>query len=269
MLNNCKFYKEKKQVSYDFGVTWLDTGDYRKGNLYEYQSADCPIEFDGKWLAEYSDSHTESAQCDSSSAITSGEITKTDLVEVMIGDCVTSIGGSAFASCSSLTSVTIPDSVTSINDYAFMQCSSLTSITIPDNVTTIGSFAFYKCISLTTCTIGSSVTSIGASAFRQCSSLTSVTIPDSTTSINAYAFNDCSGLTSIDIPSGVTIIGNQAFLNCSGLTSITINSVSPPTMQGSGAFNNTNDCPIYVPSGSLSAYQSAWSSYASRIQAIP
>ena len=33
---------------------------------------------------------------------------------------VTSIGRSAFSSCSRLTSITIPNSVTSIGDYAFM-----------------------------------------------------------------------------------------------------------------------------------------------------
>ena len=41
--------------------------------------------------------------------------------------------------------------------------------------------------------------------------------------------------------------------------------------ENSNAFDNTNNCPIYVPAESVSAYQSApnWSTHASRIQAIP
>ena len=94
--------------------------------------------------------------------------------EYTIPDSVTTIGGSAFSDCNSLTSVTIPDSVTTIGDKAFYNCDSLTSITIPDSVTTIGYWAFMNCISLTSVTIGDSVTTIGREAFYSCRSLTSV-----------------------------------------------------------------------------------------------
>ena len=100
--------------------------------------------------------------------------------------------------------------------------------------------------------------------------LLSVEIGNCVTSIGAAAFYRCSGLTSIDIPSGVTSIGNYAFQYCTSLTSVTVNPTTPPSL-GYFVFDNTNYCPIYVPSASVNAYKSAsgWSTYASRIQAIP
>ena len=144
------------------------------------------------------------------------------LTSITIPDSVTRIGERVFENCSNLTCITIPSGVTSIGKYAFFDCSSLTSITIPDSVTSIGDSAFLRCSSLTSITIPDSVTSIGDSAFQGCSSLTSITIPDSVTSIGDQAFEDCDSLTSITIPDGVTSIGDHAFQGCSSLTSITI-----------------------------------------------
>ena len=74
----------------------------------------------------------------------------------------------------------IPNSVTSIGGSAFYECSSLTSITIPNSVTSIGSSAFRYCSGLTSVTIGSGVTSIGNYAFDACSSLAVVNVEATT-----------------------------------------------------------------------------------------
>ena len=106
--------------------------------------------------------------------LTESSLPKTNLVEVVIGKGVTSIGNYAFYECSDLTSVTIPDSVASIGEQAFSYCMELTSVTIGNNVTSIGTDAFKGCYNLTHMTIPDSVTSIGTDAFMYCSALASV-----------------------------------------------------------------------------------------------
>ena len=65
---------------------------------------------------------------------------------------VTSIGFSAFQSCSALTSITIPAGVTSIGNYTFYGCSNLTSITFenPNALITVGIDIFAGASAITT-----------------------------------------------------------------------------------------------------------------------
>lgn len=72
----------------------------------------------------------------------------TELKVVTIGDCVSTIGESLFAKCSTLENIIISNNVTSIGNGAFSNCSSLRNITIPKNVTLIGNRAFSNCTSL-------------------------------------------------------------------------------------------------------------------------
>ena len=109
---------------------------------------------------------------------------------VTIPEGVTSIGGSTFRDCNSLTTVTIPNSVTYIGDYAFYKCSSLISVTIPEGVTSIGYSAFYDCSSLTSVTIGSGVTSIASYTFSSCKALADVyCYAENVPETNSNAFN--------------------------------------------------------------------------------
>lgn len=148
---------------------------------------------------------------------------------------VTSIGDSAFNSCTSLASFTIPDSVTSIGQQAFLGCSGLKSLSIGSGLTSISKQAFRNCRALETVTFSenSHLTTIGISAFSNCSALQSISIPDSVTTIEESAFERCTSLASITLGNGLVTIGDYAFLSCPFET---ISIPASVTSIGSGAF---------------------------------
>lgn len=88
------------------------------------------------------------------------------------------------------------------------------------------------------------------------------------TSIGPYAFYNCIDLTSITVPTTVTSIGEHAFDYCSALTSLIMRPTTPPTL-GESALAYTNKLEkIYVPQGTLSAYQNAdgWKDYKDKME---
>ncbi|MBR2876068.1 MAG: leucine-rich repeat protein, partial [Clostridia bacterium] len=195
-----------------------------------------------------------------SEAINNGVL---NIPETICGYTVTSIGGGAFMSQTSLTSVTIPDSVVEIGAWAFNGCTSLKSVSIPGGVSVLGERVFRGCSSLENVILQEGLTEIGWDAFAYCDSLTSVSIPGSVTSIDDSSFVGCSLLEAINvsaenrnysskdgvlfnkeetqllqypiakkgteynIPGTVTSIERTAFYDCSSLEKITIpNSVT-------------------------------------------
>ena len=210
---------------------------------------------------------------------------------------ITSIGDYAFNNCSSLTSITCLSTVPpALEDYGhsfdntnncpiYVPMASVDAYKTawPQYASRIQALADYTLFNSIVdrsisgdYTIPSDVTTIGSYAFANCTSLTSITIPNTVETIGSGAFIGCSGLTSVVIGSGVmSILGTDyrtgTFQNCTSLTSITCLATTPPTLDSSYAFNNTNSCPIYVPAESVETYKAAdgWRSYSSRIQAIP
>ena len=98
-----------------------------------------------------------------------------------------------------------------------------------------------------------------------------VEIGDDITEIGGSAF-ETTMIVEATIGTAVTIINDSAFSACLSLTSVTINALTPPLLDGGNAFNDTNNCPIYVPASVVEDYRystaTGWYTYASRIEAI-
>lgn len=89
--------------------------------------------------------------------------------------------------------------------------------------------------------------------------------------MKSYNYNTISGaydnILKYDIPSGITSLGNYAVANIPAMKHLYVYPVSPPVITSATFYGRLGDFTIYVPYGSLQAYQSAqyWSNYADRM----
>ena len=202
-----------------------------------------------------------------------------ELVEINLPEGLVEIGSDAFRSCHALTSITIPSSVTTISDAICNGANLQEFIVAPSNTrfkAVDGVLMNYDGTEIVNYPIGrdgsytvpQDVTSIGESAFKFAYGMDELILNEGLLRIGPYAFYDCDALTSITIPSSVKSIYSSAFECCRSLTKATINIQTPFAIYG--AFDNTNNCPIYVPNESLEAYKTTdgWSAYADRLFGI-
>lgn len=182
-----------------------------------------------------------------------------------------------------------PSTVTgNMNCYATFEAAPLTRQfllglfqTLNDStLTVIGRGAFSDNDDLTTVNLPS-VTRVGHYAFEACASLESVTLSNNLTEIGWSAFEDCTALTEFTIPSSVTTIYGKFLTGCTALETVTIEATTPPSWDlynpdgGSyttvaSSIDTTSLNKIYIPAGTLSAYQndSNWSAFSSYFEEV-
>ena len=190
---------------------------------------------------------------------------------------VTTIGAHAF-SYKKLENINIPNKITTIKYNAFEHCENLKSVVFSNKIKTIDADAFDGCDALVSVYITDlarwcdiSFEELDANPLYRAKNLylngtkiINLEIPNGVSEIK-YGTFCCLDAESISIPSSVTNIGKKAFyLVCPN--AYYIYPSIPPTI-GSDVFGGS--CPIYVPSGNVNDYKTAWPSYASRIQAMP
>lgn len=177
------------------------------------------------------------------------------------------IGDQAFFNCKAMTSVDVPENAV-MGDSCFSQA-GLTSVSMY-NRQSIPVATFQHCRSLVTIN-QNFVNIVGDRAFLNCVNFN----PDEhffgkLRIIGESAFQGCTALDEISF-TYCNSIGANAFKGCTGLNGIWFKGdehhVAIPTL-GVGAFDNTNDCPIYVPSGRISEFLAVegWAAYESRLQ---
>lgn len=214
-----------------------------------------------------------------------------DLTSINIPSGVTLINHTCFDGCSNLTSVALPSTVTKMDQRAFQNCSSLTTITGTENVASLGFGTFSGTGISIIPTFSSSLTSFPENCFGRCKNLTGdLVISGNIKTIGNRVFQGSAnatgniGLNNITFQEGVEVIGNYCFDGCringqiqiaSTVTSIGQNfliRVSPasgnpkPTVKFMGSTPPTfvqwtyfeNVSTVYVPQGSLAAYQAAY-----------
>ena len=207
---------------------------------------------------------------------------------------LTNVGDYAFQDCENLWIMASNlNSLETIGRYAFSRCKYLTNYLSLPNATSIGERAFYGCTSITGTVDISSATTIGAGAFYSCSNMSGVLFNDNLTKIDADTFSG-TGLKNITLPNALKSIGECAF-SSSKLESVTIREnvtyidcyafeynrnlttvycypIVPPSVgtdyddgdrYWSAFAGHADNFTIYVPQGSLNAYQTKayWSNY--------
>ena len=149
---------------------------------------------------------------------------------------------------------------------------NLEKLYIPKNVTSIANNYFQDMWKIKKIVIPEHVTELVGNDFMTVYCLEELTLPEGLLTIGVNCFTDARSLSKITIPSTVTSIGSNCFSQLHSTREIHLLPTTPPTLGSTNSFNNTNiECVIYVPQGSLSAYQSAtnWSTYASKMQEEP
>ncbi len=167
------------------------------------------------------------------------------------------IGGSAFASDTSLVHVSLPEGLTTIDSEAFSDTAALQSIRLPSSLRILNNRAF-SASSLLEVTLPAKLEFLGAGVFAACdylenifvdagnsyytdidgvvyakdrtivlaypvgNSRTSYTVADGTVKVGDAAFYGANHLTRVTLPSTVSEIGNEAFCACENMLSYSL-----------------------------------------------
>ena len=204
------------------------------------------------------------------------------LRKVKFGPNVTTIGNNAFQNCEFLQHLPLPDSVQRIGASAFKDCKNLVDLGQPSSLEFVGLYALdgtamqlmqdgpiyigsalcgysgtmpdHACLE-----VRDGTTTVAEAALRGCRHLESVIFPESLKFIGYEAFNECRNLKYVHFPKSLKYIEDGVF-DWSAVSEVEVPWESPIEV-GHRLFPKSTQ--VYVPVGSLAAYQDAkyWKDY--------
>ncbi|MBR5716556.1 MAG: leucine-rich repeat domain-containing protein [Bacteroidales bacterium] len=139
--------------------------------------------------------------------------------------------------------------------YVPMNCGK-TTYTVPSTVTEILNFAFYKVATLKELNLNEGLTTIWNTAFAQ-TSLETLVIPSTVTTISSYMLEGCTALTGVTILGTISGVPANAFREAANMERIAFAQATPPTFVKNSFYGNPATIYVYVPSESISAYETA------------
>lgn len=182
-----------------------------------------------------------------------------------------------------------------VGGKAFYNLHNLEKISLNNNFSTISASMFYGCMELPFVVFSfSNLGSIGQSAFQNCYKLKKISMPPvhvagvpSSFAFNCVSlkrfsfvldgrlrsssFSNCVNLENVTLDDDTTQIDTAVFTGCCKLEAVILKRATPPSIQSNQFADCSPNMKIYVPHGTLAAYQAAsnWSTYASQMVEMP
>lgn len=155
------------------------------------------------------------------------------LVDIVLPNGLSTIGGAAFKDCAALENIIIPEGVTEIEAYAFSGCRNLKSVSLPSTLEKLGESVFFGCSSLTTITCKSSNYKFeegvlyNADKTELIKYLSTNTdklyeVPESVKKISSYAFQGATELQYVTIGNNVEEIGYAILDGCDNVEELSV-----------------------------------------------
>ena len=200
------------------------------------------------------------------------------LIEVVLPSSMKTLGINSFVNCTALVKMELHEGLTKIDDNALTDSINLVISKFPESLIYIGGNNFYQNKNLPEVinlpnleTLGSAFMKSNIKRVENLGKITKTVTSNIywPTNQGAGPFSDCKELEYIEVPATVTNIGHGFVTNCTALKAIVLRNPTPATL-GLSPFDNTNNCPIYVPDASVDTYKEAsgWSTLASRIKPL-